>query len=55
MYKIKLFDKEYEIGGIQIMNSVFFAEHLEEVAFINLKNYYAIIKQMEVYYGSRKI
>lgn len=37
------FDKEYEIGGIQIMNSVFFAEHLEEVAFINFFNGNAIL------------
>ena len=37
------FDKEYEIGGIQIVNSCVFGKHIEEVEFINFFNDNAII------------
>ena len=37
------FDKEYEIGGIQIVNSSTFGKHVEEVEFINFFNGNAII------------
>ena len=37
------FDKEYEIGGIQIINSCIFGKHVEEVEFINFFNGNAII------------
>ena len=37
------FDKEYEIGGIQIVNSCTFGKHVEEVEFINFFNGNAII------------
>ena len=37
------FDKEYEIGGIQIVNSCTFGKHIEEVEYINFFNENAII------------
>ena len=38
------FDKEYEIGGIQIINSCVFGKHVEEVEFINFFNGNAVVE-----------
>ncbi len=37
------FDKEYEIGGIQIVNSVYYEKHVELLEFINFFNGNAIL------------